>query len=114
DAGEEHESQHAAKAGQQHELRSPLQRRHAPFENHGVFGFLKLHWQSIRLASSMIYRRGGRFEPAWGRDIPPCARSIVYGLRHHERYEDWDFFDAKGENHYGYSGSLLRLMLSRN
>ena len=32
----------------------------------------------------------------------------------HERYEDWDFFDAKGENHYGYSGSLLRLMLSQN
>ena len=32
----------------------------------------------------------------------------------HERYEDWDFFDAKGENHYGYSGSLLRLMFSQN
>jgi hypothetical protein len=32
----------------------------------------------------------------------------------HERYEDWDFFRAKGENSYGYSGSLLRLMLSRN
>jgi hypothetical protein len=32
----------------------------------------------------------------------------------HERYEDWDFFQAKGENSYGYSGSLLRLMLSQN
>src|ERR1039457_4663344 len=31
----------------------------------------------------------------------------------HERYEDWDFFQAKGENSYGYSGSLLRLMLSQ-
>src|SRR5271169_2317457 len=32
----------------------------------------------------------------------------------HERYEDWDWFPAKGENSYGYSGSLLRLMLSQN
>jgi hypothetical protein len=32
----------------------------------------------------------------------------------HERYEYWDFFKAKGENSYGYSGSLLRLMLSQN
>jgi hypothetical protein len=32
----------------------------------------------------------------------------------HERYEDWDFFQAKGENSYGYSGSLLRLMFSQN
>src|ERR1022692_2664487 len=32
----------------------------------------------------------------------------------HERYEDWDFFQATGENSYGYSGSLLRLMLSQN
>src|SRR5580698_8572869 len=31
----------------------------------------------------------------------------------HERYEDWEFFDAKGQNHYGYSGSLLRLMFSQ-
>ena len=31
----------------------------------------------------------------------------------HERYEDWDFFQAKGENSYGYSGSLLRLMFSQ-
>jgi hypothetical protein len=31
-----------------------------------------------------------------------------------ERYENWDFFQAKGENSYGYSGSLLRLMLSQN
>ena len=32
----------------------------------------------------------------------------------HERYEDWDFFPSKGESSYGYSGSLLRLMLSQN
>lgn len=33
----------------------------------------------------------------------------------HERYEDWDFFrGAKGENSYGYSGSLFRLVLSQN
>lgn len=32
----------------------------------------------------------------------------------HERYEDWDFFQAKGENSYGYSGSFLRLMFSQN
>jgi hypothetical protein len=32
----------------------------------------------------------------------------------HERYEDWDFFQAKGENSYGYSGALLRLMFSQN
>jgi len=31
----------------------------------------------------------------------------------HERYEDWDFFQAKGENSYGYSGSFLRLMFSQ-
>ena len=31
----------------------------------------------------------------------------------HERYEDWDFFPSKGESSYGYSGSLLRLMLSQ-
>lgn len=31
----------------------------------------------------------------------------------HERYEDWDFFQAKGENQYGYSGSFLRLMFSQ-
>jgi Alginate export len=30
----------------------------------------------------------------------------------HERYEAWDFFGTKGENAYGYSGSLLRLMFS--
>jgi len=32
----------------------------------------------------------------------------------HERYEDWDFFPSKGESSYGYSGSLLRLMLSQH
>lgn len=31
----------------------------------------------------------------------------------HERYEDWDWFQSKGESHYGYSGSLLRLMFSQ-
>lgn len=31
----------------------------------------------------------------------------------HERYEAWDWFPAKGENSYGYSGSLLRLMFSQ-
>jgi hypothetical protein len=32
----------------------------------------------------------------------------------HERYEDWDFFQAaKGQNAYGYSGSFLRLMFSQ-
>lgn len=31
----------------------------------------------------------------------------------HERYEDWDWFPSKGESHYGYSGSLLRLMFSQ-
>ena len=40
--------------------------------------------------------------------------SITVSGSVHERYEDWDFFKAKGENAYGYSGSLLRLMLSQN
>jgi hypothetical protein len=40
--------------------------------------------------------------------------SITVSGSVHERYEDWDFFKAKGENSYGYSGSLLRLMLSQN
>ncbi len=40
--------------------------------------------------------------------------SITVSGSIHERYEDWDFFRAKGENSYGYSGSLLRLMLSQN
>jgi len=31
----------------------------------------------------------------------------------HERYEAWDWFPAKGENSYGYSGSLLRLMFKQ-
>ena len=32
----------------------------------------------------------------------------------HERYEEWDFFKAaKGESNYGFSGSMLRLMLSQ-
>jgi hypothetical protein len=32
----------------------------------------------------------------------------------HERYEDWNWFQSKGESSYGYSGSLLRLMFSQN
>jgi len=32
----------------------------------------------------------------------------------HERYEDWDFFQSKGQNSYGYSGSLLLLKFSQN
>ena len=43
DSGEQHQSEHAAKTRQQNDLRAPLERLHAPFENHGVFGFLRLH-----------------------------------------------------------------------
>ena len=45
---------------------------------------------------------------------PMHIGSIAVSGSVHERYEDWDFFKAKGENAYGYSGSLLRLMLSQN
>ena len=31
----------------------------------------------------------------------------------HERYEDWNWFQSKGESSYGYSGSLLQLMFSQ-
>ena len=47
-----------------------------------------------------------------GADLLHIGSVTVSGMIH-ERYEDWNFFPSKGESSYGYSGSLLRLMLSR-
>jgi hypothetical protein len=53
--------------------------------------------------------------PAQSGDADPLhIGSVTVSGSIHERYEDWDFFQAKGENSYGFSGSLLRLMLSQN
>ena len=45
--------------------------------------------------------------------VPLQIGSVTVSGTIHERYEDWDFFQAKGENSYGYSGSFLRLMFSQ-
>ena len=43
-AGKQHQPQHAAEAGEQHDLRAPLDRLRTTLEDHGVLGPLYLNW----------------------------------------------------------------------
>jgi hypothetical protein len=47
-------------------------------------------------------------------DPPPIQiGSVNFSGSVRERYEVWDWFPAKGENFYGYSGTLIRLAFSQ-
>jgi hypothetical protein len=47
-------------------------------------------------------------------DPPPLQiGSVTFSGSIRERYEVWDWFPAKGQNFYGYSGTLMRFALSQ-
>ena len=47
-------------------------------------------------------------------DPPPLQiGSVTFSGNIRERYEVWDWFPAKGQNFYGYSGALMRFALSQ-